>query len=130
MMCLTVKIPWTWAIIKGIKQQEFRTWNTRYRGPLLIHTSKHTDLGNKQGDIEAPEDELWPGYIVGAVQVTDTNKQPNGEYAWNLRHPLVFPFPVKHSGGHLLYDVPISEIVSDKRNVVGWIKDYLAKGGR
>lgn len=128
MLCLTVKSPFAWAIVTGLKQQENRSWNTKYRGPILIHTSVN-DVTNKAGDIEAPMNEIWPGFIVGAVQITDTHRNAMGEFDWDLRSPIIFPFPIKHSGGHSLFKVPINEITYRPENVVGWMKDYLAKVG-
>jgi hypothetical protein len=33
---LTVRPPWSWAILHG-KDVENRSWETKYRGPLLLH---------------------------------------------------------------------------------------------
>lgn len=38
--CLVVKNPWALMLVDGIKDVENRTWNTSYRGPLLIKSSK------------------------------------------------------------------------------------------
>lgn len=38
--CLVVKNPWALMLVDGIKDIENRTWNTSYRGPLLIKSSK------------------------------------------------------------------------------------------
>jgi activating signal cointegrator 1 len=37
MRCLTVKQPYASAIAYGVKRYEVRTWQTSYRGPLVIH---------------------------------------------------------------------------------------------
>ena len=34
---LSVRQPWAWAIVNGWKRVENRTWQTRHRGPLVIH---------------------------------------------------------------------------------------------
>lgn len=39
MKALTVKNPFGYLICYGIKDVENRTWNTKYRGTILIHTS-------------------------------------------------------------------------------------------
>lgn len=36
---LTVRQPWAWAILRGFKAIELRTWRADYRGPLVIHAS-------------------------------------------------------------------------------------------
>jgi hypothetical protein len=44
MKVLSVKNPWAYLIIYGGKDIENRTWETKCRGPLLIHASKTADL--------------------------------------------------------------------------------------
>jgi len=39
MKALTIKQPWAALIAAGLKPIENRTWNTKHRGPLLIHVS-------------------------------------------------------------------------------------------
>lgn len=37
---LTIHQPWAWLIASGHKRFETRGWQTRYRGPLVIHAAK------------------------------------------------------------------------------------------
>jgi hypothetical protein len=50
MKALSIHQPWAWAILHAGKRVENRTWQTHYRGPLLIHASKsrasHAALNN------------------------------------------------------------------------------------
>lgn len=41
MKALSVRQPYAWLIVNGIKDIENRTWRTGYRGPVLIHASKN-----------------------------------------------------------------------------------------
>lgn len=41
--CLSVRKPWGYLIIYGSKKVENRTWGTKYRGPLYIHSSTKWD---------------------------------------------------------------------------------------
>lgn len=43
MKVLTIKQPWATLIAEGYKEYEFRTWNTKYRGELLIHAGLGVD---------------------------------------------------------------------------------------
>jgi hypothetical protein len=43
---LTIRQPWAWAIARGHKTIENRTWATSYRGPLAIHAAKKPDDGD------------------------------------------------------------------------------------
>jgi len=55
MKCLTIKQPWAWLIFndsganKGLKNIENRTWHTKIRGTVAIHTSKKVDVGVYNG---------------------------------------------------------------------------------
>lgn len=40
MKVLTVKEPWASLIKEGLKNYEFRSWKTNYRGKILIHAGK------------------------------------------------------------------------------------------
>jgi hypothetical protein len=37
---LSIRQPWAWAIVAGLKRYENRTWTTPYRRPLLIHAGQ------------------------------------------------------------------------------------------
>lgn len=40
---LTVAQPWAWCITHAGKTVENRSWNTAYRGPILIHAARRYD---------------------------------------------------------------------------------------
>lgn len=40
MKVITIKQPFATLIAEGIKEYEFRTWKTKYRGDILIHAGK------------------------------------------------------------------------------------------
>ncbi|WP_165228423.1 ASCH domain-containing protein [Aquisphaera insulae] len=43
MKTLSVRQPWAWLIAHGFKPVENRTWDTKVRGPILIHAGKSFD---------------------------------------------------------------------------------------
>ena len=43
MKVITIKQPWATLIAQGLKEYEFRTWQTKYRGDILIHAGKGVD---------------------------------------------------------------------------------------
>ena len=43
MKVITIKQPFASLIAAGIKEYEFRTWKTKYRGDILIHAGKAVD---------------------------------------------------------------------------------------
>lgn len=82
------------AIAVGEKKEEYRTWQTPYRGDLLICASQYND------GWEFPR-----GYALCVVNLYDIKWLPDDEcYAWQLKdiRPIM---PFKYKGKLHLYDV-------------------------
>ena len=74
MKVLTIKQPWATLIIQGYKRFEFRSWQTKYRGELLIHAGKGIDKeAVKRLEKYLPK-ELPIGKILGKVTLVDCIK--------------------------------------------------------
>lgn len=43
MKVLTIKNPWATLIVNNYKEYEFRSWKTKYRGKILIHSSQNLE---------------------------------------------------------------------------------------
>lgn len=73
MKVLTIKQPYASLIIAGIKEYEFRTWKTNYRGDILIHAGKSIDKSAikkyEKYNLEYPT-----GCIIGIVNLEDCIK--------------------------------------------------------
>ena len=78
--CLSVRQPWAWAIVEGLKPLENRSRVFNYRGPLLIQASKlpwqeyeeaRVFIKGLTGRTPPPSDAIELGGIVGAVMLTD-----------------------------------------------------------
>lgn len=85
MHALTVCQPWAWAIARGFKRVENRSWATNFRGPLAIHAGLsrkwidggRTHLYEAARDYDRPdwrmpdEDALVYGAIVAVASVVE-----------------------------------------------------------
>lgn len=72
MKVITIKQPWASLIASGIKEYEFRSWKTNYRGKLLIHAGCGVDkeISNfKELNLEYPKKR-----IVALVELVDCLK--------------------------------------------------------
>ena len=93
---ISLKQPWADMVAKGVKTIETRKWNTRYRGDLVICSSKIPNL--------------YPaGYAICMVELYETRpmqkedekgacvRQYPGAYSWFLRNvrPIRPPIPVR-----------------------------------
>jgi hypothetical protein len=102
---LSVRQPWAWLIVSGMKDIENRPRRTHYRGSLLIHTGvsldSYTDENvewlNKKFGVQIPP-ELETGGIIGIVEVVDCVEShasrwfQEGSFGWVLANPrrLIF----------------------------------------
>lgn len=70
---LSIRQPWVELILQGRKTIEVRTWNTNYRGRLLLHASRAVDCDacNRFG---LEPSGLTIGAIVGVVDLTDCRR--------------------------------------------------------
>lgn len=86
MKVITVRQPWAYFLCAGIKTIETRSFNTKHRGPLLIHASNHvptkeevkkyeTDPAfavHRQHSLSLFGPEIKRGAIIGKVDIIDT----------------------------------------------------------
>lgn len=70
MKVLTIKQPWATLIAEGYKEYEFRTWNTKFRGELLIHAGKGIDR-EAMKRFEYLNLSYPTGAIIAKVRVSD-----------------------------------------------------------
>lgn len=73
MKVLTIKQPFASLIASGLKEYEFRSWKTNYRGELLIHAGKSVDA-EAMKRFESYGLDYPRGCIIAQVQLTDCIK--------------------------------------------------------
>jgi len=120
MKALSIRQPWTWLILNGIKDIENRNWKTNHRGNLIIHASKLWDqegyevIKNKLADWEndvLPEKEDYErGYLLGMVEMTDcVDHHPSkwffGPYGFVFEAPEIWAEPIPYRGQLGLFNV-------------------------
>lgn len=90
MKVITIKQPYATLIAEGLKEYEFRTWKTNYRGEILIHAGKSIDKKAmnrfKHLNLKYPT-----GCIIAKVNIVDC-VYIDDEYAEKLMkiNPLVY----------------------------------------
>ena len=120
MKVLTIKQPWATLIMQGDKRFEFRSWQTKYRGDLLIHAGKGIDkVAMKRLERYLPN-ELPFVKILGKVTLVDCVRmcpefkelllQENSDiytessfkenFGWQVENVQVFDEPID-AKGHL-----------------------------
>ena len=84
MKVITIKQPWASLIAEGIKEYEFRTWKTKYRGDILIHAGKSIDKKAMER-FEYLNLKYPIGQIIAKATITDCIKV-NDEFRDRLRN--------------------------------------------
>ena len=102
MKTLSIKQPWAYLIACGLKDIENRTWKTKYRGKILIHTSSKSDnepyqlFTDEQWD-EIEKNQMDPevfnsykdlGMIIGEVDIVDCVINHESIWAEKTHYPL------------------------------------------
>lgn len=127
MKVLTIKQPWATLIMQGDKRFEFRSWQTKYRGELLIHAGKGIDKeAMKRLKKYIPED-MPLGKILGKVKLVDcirmsqefkemllkenneiyTKSSFQENYGWQVTDVEVFDVPIEAKGHLSLWEFDI-----------------------
>lgn len=126
---LSVRQPWAWLIVNGHKMVENRSWQTGFRGRLLIHAGKTLEpsyleevaesllieLGDKAPRLPSFE-QFERGGLVGEVRMVGCvadHDSPyfTGPWGFLLRDAKPRPF-VPYRGLQGFFNVPESEVAS------------------
>lgn len=133
---LSLMQPWAHLVVIGAKKIETRSWDTKYRGPLLIHASKRFTEEQAKLCQQSPFNryidnlhDIETGYIIGAVDLwqiesteawlrsadlkhEDAQEYCFGDYgknrfAWHLRYAMEFNEMIPARGSLGLWDFEI-----------------------
>lgn len=134
MKVLTIKQPWATLIIQGDKKFEFRSWQTKYRGDLLIHAGKGIDKEAIKRLKEYLPEELPFGKIFGKVTLVDcikispefkesllkenkdiyTKSSFKENFGWQMDNVQAFKEPIEAKGHLSLWEYNIEKYSHEK----------------
>ena len=137
MKVLTIKQPWATLIIQGDKRFEFRSWQTKYRGELLIHAGKGIDKEAINRLKKYIPEVLPQGKILGKVTLVDcikmspefkemllnensdiyTKSSFKENYGWQLENVEVFDEPIEVKGHLSLWDYEVKNDREGKKRL-------------
>ncbi len=123
MKALSIRQPWAWLIVHGIKDIENRDWATNYRGEFLIHASKTFDSDGydfirKTFSISMPKSwQFELGGIIGIANLIEcVDSHPSkwffGKYGFVISDAKPLNF-VALRGKQMFFDV---ELAFNKNN--------------
>lgn len=97
MKVITIKQPFASLIAAGIKEYEFRTWKTKYRGEILIHAGKGIDK-KAMKKFECYGLDYPSGAIIARVNLTDcVTVDDKFRNVLKEKNELVYSSIVKHT---------------------------------
>ena len=129
MKVLTIKQPWATLIMQKDKRFEFGSWQTKYRGDLLIHAGKGIDKeAMKRLEKYIPSD-MPTGKILGKVTLVDcikmspefkemllkenkdiyTKSSFKENYGWQMENVEVFEKPIEAKGKLSLWEYEVED---------------------
>lgn len=98
MKALSLWQPWASAIALGAKRVETRSWETLYRGPLLIHAAKRRPVYEL---LALNSNWTW-------LAVLRPLGKRMGRFGWVLENIRPLAEPIPYRGAQGLFDVPAS----------------------
>ncbi len=97
MKVITIKQPFASLIAEGLKEYEFRTWKTKYRGEILIHAGKSIEKKAIK-KFEKYNLDYPTGCIIAKVSLTDCIKiDDEARKMLKEKNPLVYSSIIKHT---------------------------------
>lgn len=128
---LSIKQPWAWLIVAGIKDVENRSWPVSFRGRLYIHASENFDnvsyssildrltLGQAHEFLTVKRAGAFRrGMIIGEATLTDCKYRfpdenddlyspwhERGMYGFIFADPLIYDKPIPYKGQLRIFKV-------------------------
>lgn len=98
MKVISIKQPYASLIAEGYKEYEFRTWKTKYRGPILIHASLNEDKAaiEKYKDLNLK----YPKGCILAKATLNDCIEINEEFRKMIKQKNKYPYIYNHVLNH------------------------------
>lgn len=131
MRVLSLRQPWAWMVVAGGKNIENRRWNTRFRGPFLIHAAKGMTRDEYEDAVffarevnpflvVPPFEQLERGGLVGRARLVDVIAPCAAETLF--QKPCTHPWHMPAQYGFVLADVERLDFVP-MRGELGFFED-------
>ena len=138
MKALSIRQPWAYLTVQGIKPVENRSWYSKHRGSLLIHASKKIDMEGykfcteKMGVNLPQPSRLDYGAIIGIVRMIDCVQKHDSEWFFGLwgfvfEDPRFFDSVVPYKGGLRIFETPFDMTTRGMFGYVLWKRNEKGK---
>ena len=132
MKVITIKQPFATLIAEGLKEYEFRTWKTKYRGEILIHAGLGIDK-KAMKKYEKYNLEYPRGCIIAKVNLTDCIEiDDEVREHLNQKNPIIYSSIIKNTEwkgyGFKLENIEKIEPIFVKGKLSLWDYEYKLGG--
>lgn len=94
---MTCHAPFAYALALGIKQEEYRRRDTKYRGWVFIHCGLSTASDDAFEYLDLSPSQVERGGIIGAAYLNSSNKDCDS-FAYKMITPVKFDKLIRISG--------------------------------
>jgi len=100
---LSIMNPFAWEICVGLKPLEFRSWDTKFRGLVLLHCSSsrqcEKDFAEFYPEVRQEEINAMRGSIIGFATAVDSFwREEDQAFCHEMREPGLLLQPIECSG--------------------------------
>lgn len=125
---VSVHPPFAYAIVRGLKKEEYRSQATKRKGWILIHASKSTTSDECFADYGIHPGSIKRGAIIGACKITGCRQAGFDNYAYQLAEAFEFKSPIDCVGSQSIF----WSATNEQRKVIftlasNQIREYLLK---
>lgn len=125
---MSVHPPYAYAIVRGLKDEEYRSKATNRKGWILIHASKSTASDECFAEYGINPGSIKRGAIIGAYKITGCRQAGYNNYVYQLAEAFEFKTPIDCTGSQSIFWGATNE----QRKVVftlasNQIREYLLK---
>ena len=100
---ISIHPPFAYAIVQGLKQQEYRTQPTNRKGWILIHASKSTASDEYFREYGINPSTIKRGAIIGACKIISCLQAGFDQYAYELSDAFEFKTPIHCAGSQSIF---------------------------
>ena len=120
MKALSIRQPWAYLIVNGIKDVENRTWHTDFRGRIYVHAGKvpdtHSPVFVDDEGIPIEILDSYYGAIIGEVDIVHcvwnhkSKWRAVGQWQFVLANPVAYTQPIPCRGQLGFFNPELTEV--------------------
>ncbi len=100
---ISIHPPFAYAIVRGLKKEEYRSKPANRKGWILIHASKSTASDECFLEYGIHPNSIKRGAIIGACKITGCRQAGFNNYTYQLAEAFEFKTPIDCAGSQSIF---------------------------